>query len=160
MKLEKNIKIIIPKTIFSQIKNCTQEASPNEACGLIFGDIKESKSEEGYEYTYSAEKFECIKSSNPSPVSFLINNLEKLNEIFKEASIKYKLRLISIFHSHPGSANPSGFDYDNMKRLDKSGISPFKYLIWTIIDGKIENLNGFLFLKDNLVQIEVNIQKD
>ena len=74
MKFEKNIKIIIPKKLFLQLQECSRIASPNEACGLIFGDIQELKNEDGYQYIYSAKKFECIRSSEPSPVAFLMDN--------------------------------------------------------------------------------------
>jgi len=158
MKFEKNIKLNIPEGIFSQLQECSKHALPNEACGLIFGGIQEFKNEEGYQYIYSAKKFECIKSSKPSPIAFLMDNLEKFNDTFEDASKKFRLKLISIFHSHPGSAMLSGVDSNYMKMLYDWGDLRFKHQIWTIINRTCDILNGFLILKDDIVQIEVDIQ--
>ena len=135
MKFEKDIKIILEEKIIEELKNCVEKADPNEACGLIFGKIRqvESPDSEEYQYHYIASKFRCIESNQKSPVAFLINDIEKLNNIFREASRKYNLRLISIFHSHPSGAHPSGVDTSNMKLLDDCGNKAFKNQILSLI---------------------------
>ena len=135
---------------------CIEKASPNEACGLIFGKIKEQKkpnSEKDYSYYYNAYKFECIESSHKSPVAFLMDDYEKLINLSSSYSKDFNYQLLSIFHSHPGSAYPSEVDIPYMERYYKSGISKFKYLIWTIMDGNCEELNGFIYIFDQLKQI-------
>lgn len=132
-------------------------ASPNEACGLIFGEVEETKVEGGFQYHYIAKIFECFESSEKSPVSFLIDNLELLNEKFEHAYNKHKLNLISIFHSHPGGSYPSGVDTRNMEYLDDCGNKAFKNQIWTIMDASTKELNGYIYLQNEFLQI--NVQK-
>jgi proteasome lid subunit RPN8/RPN11 len=158
MDFLKDIKIFLTQEIFEQLTLCVKNASPYEACGLIFGDIKEIKIEEGFQYHYIGQMFECIESTKKSTVSFLIDNIEELNEIYRTASKKYNMRLISIFHSHPGGAYPSGVDTKNMKRLHT--FKSFKNLIWTIMDAGNNKLNGFIYFKKDFFQILVDINKD
>ena len=158
MKVEKDIKIILNEEIFEGLEICVKKANPNEACGLVFGDINEIKNTEQFQYHYIGKMFECIESTNKSVVAFLIDNIDKLNEIYHTASVKYKMRLISIFHSHPGGAHPSGIDTDNMKYLDS--FNAFKNLIWTIMDASNSELNGFLYYRNEFLQIPLEIKKD
>lgn len=43
MNYEKDIILTISKELFADLKQCVGKASPNEACGLIFGKILEKK---------------------------------------------------------------------------------------------------------------------
>jgi proteasome lid subunit RPN8/RPN11 len=159
MKFEKDIIIILPQDIAKDLKKCVKNANPNEACGLIFGDINEFRVDEGYQYHYIAQKFECFESDKKSPVSFLIENIEKLNEVWQNAAQKYNLRLISIFHSHPAGASPSGIDHDNMEYLDNCGNKAFKNQIWTIMDGQNFKLNAYIFFNQEIIRVAVKINK-
>lgn len=156
MKFEKDITIIIKQEIFDQLKRCVKNASPNEACGFIFGTIEQINNNGDYHYRYIGKKFECVKG-HQSPVSFLIDNVEMLNNIWSEAYQKHKLNLISIFHSHPGGAYPSGVDTRNMKFLDDCGNKAFKNQIWTIMDASNHELNGFIYFNKEFVQTSVEI---
>ena len=127
MEFEKDIKFITSPDIFEKLKICVEQASPNEACGLVFGSIKEVKTDQGYEYHYIGQMFECIESSNKSTVAFLMDNIEELNKLYQKAAQKYNMRLVSIFHSHPGGAFPSGIDRHNMEHLNN--FKAFKNLI-------------------------------
>ena len=158
MEFENDIKIIAPPDIFEKLKTCVKHASPNEACGLIFGSIKEIKVKRGYEYHYIGQMFECIESSNKSTVAFLMDNIEELNKLYQKAAQKYNMRLISIFHSHPGGAFPSGIDRHNMEHLNN--FKAFKNLIWTIMDAGNNDLNGFIYYNQEILQVVVNINKD
>ena len=160
MKFEKDIKIVIDQEILATLKACVKNASPNEACGLIFGDIKQVQKpdSEEYEIHYVGKKFNCIESNEKSPVAFLINDIEKLNAIFKEASQQYNLRLVSIFHSHPSGAHPSGVDHGNMEYLDDCGNKAFKNQIWTIMGARKLKLNGFIYYNKELMQVDVKVK--
>ena len=76
--------LFIDEEFLNRIKKCVKNASPDEACGLIFGQIREhqkpNKSDE-YSYYYNAYKFKCIESSQKSPVAFLMDDYSKLIEL-------------------------------------------------------------------------------
>lgn len=159
MKFEKDILIIVNQNIIDNLKICVKNASPNEACGLIFGDIKEVQVSEGFQYHYIAKKFECLESDKKSPVSFLIENIERLNEVWQNAAQKFSLRLISIFHSHPAGSSPSGVDHDNMEFLDNCGNRAFKNQIWTIMDAQNFNLNAYIYYNEEIMKVAVEVNK-
>lgn len=162
MKLEKDIILFVNLEVLGEIKQCVKKAYPNEACGLIFGKILEEKrlnSENDYSYHYYGHKFGCIESTHKSPVAFLMDDYNKLIEISSKYSKEHNYQLLSIFHSHPGSAYPSGVDIPYMEGYYKSGVSKFKHLIWTIMNAANEELNGFIYIFDELKQISVKIRK-
>lgn len=161
MKFEKDIILFINKNLFEEIKYCVENASPNEACGLIFGKIQEQQKpncEDEYSYYYYGYNFECIESSYKSPIAFLMDDYMKLIDLSKKYSKNFQL--LSIFHSHPGSAYPSGVDIPYMKKYYESGITKFKHLIWTIINAKSKELNGYIFILDELKQISVQFKEN
>ncbi len=163
MRTENDMTIFINNSILEQIKKCVKRANPNEASGLIFGNIKEvikgKESNKDFEYHYICEKFECVEPDSKSPVSFLIENEEKLDKILQDATQKYKLRALSIFHSHPSGAHPSGFDTSYMQYLDSFENKIFKNLVWTIMDAISNELNAFIYLKKEFLQIKVKINQ-
>jgi proteasome lid subunit RPN8/RPN11 len=158
MKFEKAIKIIINHEILEQMILCVKKAYPSEACGLVFGEIKEVNVRDGFQYHFIGEKFNCIESDRKSTVAFLIENIEELNRIFQEAAHKHNLRLISIFHSHPSGNHPSGVDHHNMELLDDCGNRAFKNQIWTIMDATNYEINGFIYFHKELMQIDLNLK--
>ncbi|MFX1338514.1 MAG: Mov34/MPN/PAD-1 family protein [Promethearchaeota archaeon] len=159
MKFEKDIVIILNQNIIDDLKVCVRNANPNEACGFIFGDINEVQISEGFQYHYIAQKFECFESDRKSPVSFLIENIERLNEVWQNAAQKFNLRLISIFHSHPAGSSPSGVDHYNMEFLDNCGNKAFKNQIWTIMDAQNYDLNAFIYYHEEIRKVTVEINK-
>ncbi|MFX0038665.1 MAG: Mov34/MPN/PAD-1 family protein [Promethearchaeota archaeon] len=160
---EKDIILFIDNKIFEELKQCVQKASPNEACGLIFGKIEEKKkpkSENEYSYYYNAYRFECIESSHKSPVAFLMDDYGKLIELSRSYSKDFNYQLLSVFHSHPGSTYPSGMDLSYIEGYYKSNITKFKHLIWTIMNDESKELNGFIFIFNELKQISIQIRKN
>jgi len=158
MKFQKDIKIIITEEIFEKLSLCVKNASPYEACGLIFGEIEEVKVEAGFQYHYIGQMFECIESTKKSTVSFLIDNIEELNEIYQTKASIHNKRLVSIFHSHPGGAHPSGVDTRNMKHLND--FKAFRNLIWTIMSASNEELNGFIYFNMEFFRVKIEINKE
>jgi len=165
MKFERDIKfILLPETI-NLMENCVESARPNEACGIIYGEIKQfekSSNSNNFEVHYIAKEFNCITSNRKSPVAFLVDDTETLNQYY-ERSHQLNLRFLSIFHSHPAGSHPSGVDLNNMKFLDEfnpyGNFRPYKNLIWTIMDAQNKELNGFIYFQDELMQINVQIDK-
>jgi len=161
LKYEKDIILFINIKILEQIKDCVKKVYPNEACGLIFGQISEMRKpnrQNNFSYHYNAKKFECIESSYKSSVAFLMDDYEKLVELSSNYFIRYNIQLLSIFHSHPGSAYPSSVDIPYMEGYYKGDIKKFKHLIWTIMDSKCEVLNGFIYIFEEIKQIKVEIR--
>ncbi|MBY8986440.1 MAG: Mov34/MPN/PAD-1 family protein [Candidatus Lokiarchaeota archaeon] len=163
MKRENEIKLILPLSMVDDLKSCNRKALPIESCGLIFGEIKEVEIDiKRHQIHYVGKQFYCLKSNVESFGSFnLIQDSDKYFEIHQEAVIKNKLRMISIFHSHPVPAYPSSIDEGNMKFLDKDVgkvKNPFKNQIWTIMDMNTENINGFIYFNNELLQIDLQIQ--
>jgi len=171
MKFEKNLIFHINQEIFEKLKKCVLKASPNESFGLILGpkplEIPLENPGE-FQYHFLAEAFECIESDDSSPVHFMLENVEELNRIIKNANQKYNMRVLSIFHSHPGGAYPSGFDVNYMKFLDEFHNvllnsprmlkTPIKNQIWTIMDASNNELNGFIYLQGEYLQVNVQIK--
>ena len=155
------------------MKKCVENAYPNEACGILFGEIAQiqiENMEDEFAYYYKANEFSCINSDQKSTVSFLIENIEKLNQVIREKievlRINEEIRLISIFHSHPSGNYPSMTDINNMRFLNtfsdvehKFVSKAFKNLIWLIMDGTNFDISGFICLNSKIYQIEVKVNK-
>ena len=173
LKVEKDIKIIIFRRIFEEMKRCVKKTFPNEAFGLIFGVIKEIENPDvknDFFYHYFSKEFKCIKPDKKSIVSFLINDEEKLYNILNQYLTKGKenerLRLISIFHSHPSGTALSSTDIKNMQYLNdfsktnsKYVSRAFKNLVWVIMDGKNYNLDGYILLSNELYKIDLIVKE-
>ena len=155
IKYQEDIILYINNKNLNSIIKCVDNAYPNESCGLIFGEILFEKHDGEFQYKYYCEKFSCIESDQKSPVAFLIEDLENLDKILRKAIIEDNLRLISIFHSHPSGSFPSGFDLGYMKLLYKSGLKQFKSQIWTIMDSQNKQINGFIYINDEIMQIKI-----
>ena len=170
MKFEKDIVLFINQEVYEKMKRCVEKASPNEAFGLIFGPKPQEiplNNPNEFQYYYKGEIFECIESDKSSPIDFLMENIEELYKIIKNAHDKYNKRVLSIFHSHPAGAYPSGFDINYMKYLDEfyNNVlnSPImvkiaiKNQIWTIMDSTDFKVNGFIYLENEIQQIQLEI---
>ncbi|MHA2036482.1 MAG: Mov34/MPN/PAD-1 family protein [Promethearchaeota archaeon] len=165
MKRENNIKLILPLNILEELEKCNRNTLPIESCGLIFGDItKVEIYPKEHQIHYIGKRFYCLKSNVESLGSFnLIQDSDKYFEIHQEAVIRNKLRMISIFHSHPVPAYPSSIDVENMKFLDEDigkVKNPFKNQIWTIMNMNTEEINGFIYFNKQLMQIDLLTRKN
>jgi len=162
LKFQKDIILFIDTSIIDKIKKCVENSYPNETFGLILGPRPNQipqEDPEAYQYHYIGEIFECVEPSEQSPVSFFMDNTEELFRILENAKNKYNRRVLSIFHSHPSGAYPSGFDRNYMKFLDNSYSKIYKNQIWTIMDASNKDLNGFIYLYDELMQISIEIRE-
>jgi len=160
MRFENDIIFFIDKFIINELEKCIENATPNEAFGLIFGEIQEINNNGVFKYKYYSKDFQCIDSSNKSPVAFLIDNDDMLIKLATTILKNNNLKLIAFFHSHPAGASPSGVDKKCMKAYHNCGIKKFKHLIWIIMDSKSEEINGFIYIENELLQIAINIVKD
>ncbi len=156
MKVNNQIQLVLRKDVISLLLACVRDSHPNEACGLIFGRINEltNINDDGYKYKFISSTFKSFDSDNKSIVAFLMKDEEKLYTILKN-NIKNEVRLISIFHSHPGRAYPSKKDINSMIFLDKCGIKTFKNQIWTIMNAKTKYIKGYLYFQKKLYRVKV-----
>ncbi len=159
MRLEKDIVFVISNDLISKINKCIEFAYPNEACGFLFGDIKEINNKGDFKYTYYSEIFQCIESSVLSPASFLLDNDTKILELSNTMLKNKRLKLLAIFHSHPAGANPSTIDKKRMKYYHNCGIKKFTHLIWIIVDSRNKDVNGFIYLDNKLTQIKIELNE-
>ena len=174
MKIQNDIKLLLNPEIFLKLIKCVETAFPNEACGLIFGNILEvpnEQQEEDYYYHYICRNFRCISPDKSSSISFLIKNEELLHDIIinetQANSNNKEMRLISIFHSHPKGTCPSFTDMDQMKYLDyfssinhDYGNKAFKNLIWVIIDAVNHDMNGYIYFEREIQQVNILTRKN
>ena len=160
MRFENDIIFFIDKFIINELEQCIENTTPNEACGLIFGEIQEINNNGDFKYKYYSMNFQCMESSNKSPVAFLLDNDNMLIKLATTISKNNNLDLIAIFHSHPAGASPSGVDKKCMKSYHNCGIKNFKHLIWIIMDSRSKEINGFIYIENDLLQIAINFVKD
>ena len=104
IEYQEDIKLLVPKEILNELKKCVQVAYPNEACGIVFGEISQIPNEaleDDYFYYYTAKKFSCIRSDKKSMVAFLIKNIEQLHQTIvkamSELDIKKQSRFLNLF---------------------------------------------------------------
>jgi proteasome lid subunit RPN8/RPN11 len=155
---EKDIIFHVNKKKLPLFIKCVKTASPNEASGLIFGNIEQYKQMDEYQYHYFSKYFECIESNYKSPVAFLLDDDETLYQIALKVELQQDLRLIGVFHSHPSGTTPSSVDYNNMKTFYDANITKFKHLIWIIMDSQNYEINGFMIFNGALTQIQVELE--
>ncbi|MHA1459987.1 MAG: Mov34/MPN/PAD-1 family protein [Promethearchaeota archaeon] len=160
MRLEKDIVFKVGRDITRKIDKCIEKAYPNEACGFLFGNIGEINNNGDFNYTYYSKIFQCIESSKLSSVAFLLDNDQKILELSNNITHDKKLQLLAIFHSHPTGANPSSIDKKCMKHYHNCGVKNFNHLVWIIVGSRNKDINGFIYLDNNLTQIKIEVSED
>lgn len=136
MKVSKTRQIVLNEDQFITLKKISKTALPNESAALIFGEIKTAKNE----LVYIGQKIEAVDSTTPSPVAFLIGDLEHLYSLWSKAQDQ-GYRLLSIFHSHPSGAWPSGTDKRYMKNIDLV----YPGIIWIIYGNGDDEFKAFIY---------------
>jgi proteasome lid subunit RPN8/RPN11 len=157
LKFEKDIIFHINIDLLHKLISCVDKAFPNEATGLLFGNIEQVNLKNDFLYHYYVKNFKCTESSHKSPVAFLLDNDELLFKISYKIEKEEGLNVIGIFHSHPSETYPSSVDNYYMKIFYDSGILKFKHLIWVIMDSESKESMAFVFLKGELTQISLKI---
>ncbi|MHA1821724.1 MAG: Mov34/MPN/PAD-1 family protein [Promethearchaeota archaeon] len=156
MKKNKKIYFSVTESQYNSLVDIARKAYPNESCALLFGVLEKKENSSGeQEYYYKIKEIREMKSSEPSPVAFVLNDFELLAKIWLEQQDR-GLRLLSIFHSHPNTAIPSGIDETYMRNMDMGG---FSGIIWSIYGNISRDLNAFIYLNNRIYQVNVIIQK-
>ncbi len=157
IKYQKDMVFHISKDFMPLLGACIDDAHPNEATGLLFGNIKQFKVGDDYQYHYYVRRFECVESSHKSPIAFLLNNDEFLFEMVYNIEQVEGFKVIGIFHSHPSGLYPSSVDHYYMQLFYESGIVKFKHLIWIIMDSQNKDVKAFLLYEGDLTEIVLAI---
>ncbi|MHA1733302.1 MAG: Mov34/MPN/PAD-1 family protein [Promethearchaeota archaeon] len=155
MRKNGKIRMRVDSRLVDEMRRCAEAASPHESCALIFGE-KTAETNPGGDTTvvYLARRVDCIPSSRPSPVSFVIEDVETFYEHWTSAA-REGLKLVGVFHSHPAPAFPSGVDVDNMVKMHDGD---FKHSIWVIL-GSRGKMNAFIYFQGKVQRVVLEVEK-
>ena len=148
MVIKKINELWISKAFVNKLYDWVEENEPYEACAMLVGTIKQRIA--------IVEEVVLMENIRKSTGSFEMNP-ESMLKVYQDAEEKNQ-ELVSIFHSHPGGSYPSGVDRHNMEHLNN--FKAFKNLIWTIMDAGNNDLNGFIYFNEELLQVDVQINKE
>lgn len=132
-------KLVIPRTILSEMLLHLKECYPLEGCGLLAGEGEEVKSI--YKMT----------NADASGVTYLMDSMEQFRAM-KEMRLD-GMKLLSIYHSHPQSvAHPSSTDI-------RLASYPDAVCIIVSLAGDAPVINGFLIDEGNVRKVEIEIKE-
>jgi len=127
--------------MIEQLLNYMNEQLPYEAVAFMLG--KRGKD------SFMAEEIVKVRNASHSSVEFSVDP-EELLSVYKKSE-KLNLQIVCIFHTHPGSATPSMKDAVFMK------LNPVPWLIASSLTGE---LKAFIYIDDDISEIEMNIIGD
>jgi len=156
-------------------KKIAQNAYPNESVALFFGqverrdvnntnnasntsnttsNIKNSKNDKKkYLFVYSIQKVDEYQSSEPSPIEFVLGDLESLAQKWIQAE-SIGLKFIGIFHSHPVNAHYSGKDETYMAQISQA----YQNIAWLIYGNKKHDFRCFLHFTGKVIEIKIEYE--
>jgi [CysO sulfur-carrier protein]-S-L-cysteine hydrolase len=130
--------LIITRDIFDKIISHCRSVYPNEACGILAGEGG------------TVRKIYEMTNAEPSPVSYFMDPKElfvAMKDMRKEG-----LRMVAIYHSHPGS--PA---YPSAKDVSLAFYPDSFYMIVGLSDKKKPEARAFEIVEGNVR--EVGIEK-
>jgi len=116
----------------------TKKKYPLEACGILFGDIKDGEA--------IVKKIIAADNMLESSTNFQVNPREFL-EVLSEAE-EEGMQLIGFFHSHPAAPSPSITDIRYMKLWPQN--------IWLIISSLDYRIEAYQVVADKPQKIIIN----
>ncbi|MHA1338680.1 MAG: Mov34/MPN/PAD-1 family protein [Promethearchaeota archaeon] len=157
--------LILSQDKINQFKKIAKNAYPNESAALGFGIVEKSQIIPNDNFTnqsrknskkkiyYIIKKIEEFESSVPSPVYFLLDDVELLYKKWLNAQ-EEGLKLICIFHSHPAGTSPSGTDISYMANISKL----YPYIIWLIYGNKSQKFKAYIMYNSNVYEVAIKIE--
>ena len=130
----------VPREHLEKLRKETQNAYPNETCGLLFG-YRDGD-------CLIATETEVLPNLDHSSVSFNIDPMD-LYKALVDAEGR-GLSLVAIFHSHGMDARPSGKDKEFM------GWWPVPWLILSTTNNKF---GAFILDKDRCREVKIRVTK-
>lgn len=119
----------------------TEERRPIEACGLLFGQIKDEEA--------VVKKIVITRNTLDSSLFFQVDPEEFVKALFKAEA--EGLQLIGFFHSHPAAPNPSLADVRYMRFWPEN--------VWLIISSIDYSVQAYRIIDAEIQKVQVEIKK-
>ena len=116
-----------------------EERYPEEACGLLFGDLKREEA--------VVKKITPARNTLRSPTDFQIDPEEFLRALVEAE--KEDMQHIGFFHSHPASPKPSTTDVRYMRLWPES--------IWLIISSISRRMAAYQTIGGSLQKLDLKV---
>lgn len=138
--MKKIEEIWLRKKDLNKLLEWVKENEPYEACALLVGKFSSNIA--------MVEEVILTPNAQKSTITFEIDP-EMLLKVLLEAEEKHQ-SLVSIFHSHPAIASPSGVDIPYMQHNPQS--------VW-LIKGRpnTEPIRGYQWYQNSIVEVKVKI---
>jgi len=117
----------------------TKERYPEEACGLLFGDLKREEA--------VVKKITALHNTLRSPTDFQIDPEEFLRALVEAE--KEDMHHIGFFHSHPASPTPSATDIRYVRLWPES--------IWLIISSISHKMAAYQTIGGSLQKLDLKV---
>ncbi len=131
----------LPKKIYEAMIAHAQAGFPNEACGILAGNLKKEETSE----------FFPMKNLDESSISYFMDPKEQLL-IFKKMR-ESGLEMTGIFHSHVASVA-----YPSQKDTRLAFYPEVSYLIVSLSDRQKPVLRSFKIRDENVVEEKIIVQ--
>ncbi len=131
--------LIITRGIFDRIISHCRSVYPNEACGILAGE------------GVTVRKIYEMTNAEPSPVSYFMDPKEQL--LAMKDMRKEGLRMVAIYHSHPGS--PA---YPSAKDVSLAFYPDSLYMIVSFSDKEKAEARAFEIVEENVGEVEIEIR--
>ena len=130
----------LPKKIYDAMIEHAKTGFPNEACGILAGDLREGKN----------DMFYPMKNLDDSSISYFMDPKEQL-QVFKKIR-EAGIEMTGIFHSHVASAaSPS------QKDVRLAFYPEVSYLIVSLSDMKKLDLKSYKILNEKATEEKIEI---
>ena len=130
--------IKIPKKVYDEMIAHARAGFPNEACGILGGDLK----------TQAVAHFFPMKNLDESSISYFMDPKEQL-QIFKKMR-EMKIEMAGIFHSHVASEA-----YPSQKDVRLAFYPEVSYLIVSLSDTRKPILRSFKIQDEKAAEEEI-----
>ena len=133
--------IKIPKKIYEEMISHAEAGFPNEACGILGGDLKKG----------TMSQFFPMKNLDESSISYFMDPKEQLI-VFKKMR-EAGLEMAGIFHSHVASEA-----FPSQKDVRLAFYPDVSYLIVSLSDAKKPVLRSFKIKDEKVAEEEIKIE--
>ena len=130
----------LPKKIYDAMIAHAKAGFPNEACGILAGDLREGKN----------DVFYPMKNLDDSSISYFMDPKEQL-QVFKKIR-EAGFEMTGIFHSHVASASSP-----SQKDVRLAFYPEVSYLIVSLSDMKKPDLKSYKIQNEKVTEEKIEI---